>query len=74
MEIYLIFVEDRVKSLLFATADREEAEKIRNYINNDMIERRGICYTSIMVNIETVVFGSFEDYQNQEKIYWHIFG
>lgn len=68
MEIYLIFIEDRVKSFLFATANRDEAEKIRNYINNNIIERRGTCYTSIMANIETIPFGSLENYLNQEKI------
>ncbi len=68
MEIYLIYVEDRVKQFLFASADRKEAEQIRNYINNNMLEKRGTCYTSIMANIETVPCGSFKEYLNQEKI------
>ena len=68
MEIYLVYVEDRVKTYIFASLDRNEAEKIRNYINNDMIEKRGTCYSSIMSNIESLPLGSFDDYKNQRKI------
>ncbi len=65
MEIYIIYAEGR---FLFASPNREEAEQIRNYINNNMLEKRGTCYTSIMANIETVPCGSFKEYLNQEKI------
>ncbi len=67
MEIYLVFVGE-AKSLLFATSVREDAEKIRNYINHNMVEKRDSCYAVIMANIESVSFGTFEDYINQEKI------
>ena len=68
MEIYLITKEDREKCYLFATQTRDDAEKIKNYLNNEMIEKRGISYTSMMVNIESIPFGSFNDYINKEKI------
>lgn len=67
MEIYLIFAGE-AKSFLFASPDRNEAEKIRNYINNNMVEKRDSCYTSNMAKIESIPFGSFENYLNQEKI------
>ena len=68
MEIYLITKEDRDKTFLFATKTRDEAEKIKNYLNNQMLENRGICYASIMTNVEAIPFGTYEDYLNKEKI------
>ncbi len=67
MEIYLVFVGE-AKTFLFASSDRKDAEKIRNYVNHNMVEKRDSCYTSIMANIESVPFGSFEDYLNEENI------
>ena len=69
MEIYLITKDDCWdKVYLFATHTREEAEKIKNYLNNHMIEKRGMCDTSMMVNIETIPSGTFDDYMNKEII------
>lgn len=65
MEIYIIYVEGR---FLFASPNREDAENIRNYINHKMVEKRDSCYVSIMANIESIPYGTYEDYLNQDKI------
>ena len=67
MEIYLIYEEDREKNYLFAAQTRSEAEKIQNYLNNEKVNKRGNCYTSIMTKIESIPFGTLDDYVNKER-------
>ena len=69
MEIYIIYKYDersRSKQMIYSSPNYEEAKRIQDHINNQIIERLGICYDSISAKLEVLPFGSYKDFLTKD--------